>query len=440
MNIGAWFRDQAIRKIARFGVPVAIGKLASSFAGLITLGLLAHHLGPGPFGIIAVLRAVVAVVDQYANFNTWQAIIKYGADAIAQDRPRDVDRIIKLATLIDIASAALGALALVGLAFVIPAAFGWTMHEAWLVLLYAVTLVTRVSGTSDGIFRICDAYRLQAIATSVASVIMTAAVAIAVVMHASFDGCVVALVIGEVIGNLVITIAGYWVARHGGYGAWPRATLTGIRTTFPGIVRFLVATNAQLTIKKTHTELDTFVVGSMLGKLPSGWFRVVKQLGSMPGKIFMPFEQVLFTELARASASGDYSGFARMLRRFSGIVGGGSLVLWAISSVAAVPVIRIVAGDAFIDAAPAFRWYMFAVALVVANAPVQRAMIALGRPGTLFLFDVASFSVLVAGTIVGAWNWGLVGVCAGVVLHKLVQMSWSTWLVARVLRERRLVS
>jgi hypothetical protein len=45
-----------------------------------------------------------------------------------------------------------------------------------------------------------------------------------------------------------------------------------------------------------------------------------------------------------------------------------------------------------------------------------------------------SLVVLVAATIIGAWQWGLEGVTIGVVLHKLVQMSWSTWLVRRVLR------
>jgi O-antigen/teichoic acid export membrane protein len=299
LKVREWFRDRAMRKVARYGLPVAIGKLVSAFAGLVTLALLARQLGPGPFGVIAVMRAVVLVVDQYANFNTWQAVIKYGAEAIANGRPRDVDRMIKLATLIDLGSGFAGAVVLCGLAFVVPAAFDWSSHEAWFVLLYGLTLVTRVSGTSDGIFRICDAYRMQAITTSVSAAAMTAAVAVAVALDASFDGCMIALIAGEVAGNLVITIGGYWVAAQHGYGGWPRAQLAGIRTTFPGIARFLLSTNAQLTVKKTSGELDTFVVGVMLGKVPSGWFRVVKQLGGIPGKIFMPFEQVLFTELAR---------------------------------------------------------------------------------------------------------------------------------------------
>lgn len=52
------------------------------------------------------------------------------------------------------------------------------------------------------------------------------------------------------------------------------------------------------------------MIGAMLGKIPSGLFRVVKQLGTIPGRVFMPFEQVLFTELARAAAATTTPRFA----------------------------------------------------------------------------------------------------------------------------------
>lgn len=421
-------------------MPVALGKFVSSFAGLITLALLARHLGPSPFGVIAVLRAVVLVVDQYANFNTWQAVVKYGTEAIAAERPRDVDRLIKLSTMIDFVSATAGVGVLAVLALVTPAAFGWTAEQGFLCVFYGLTLVTRVAGTSDGIFRLCDAYRAQAIVTTFSAFVLTGTVAVAVFLEASLSRCVVALVAGEVIGNIAITLAAYWVARKHGYGAWMQSSLKGARDLFPGIVRFLLATNGQLTVKKTTTELDTFVVGAMLGTVASGWFRVVKQLSGIPGRIFMPFEQVLFTELARASASSDYVGFTRLLRRFTLIVGVGSLLLWAGAAVVAEPLIRVIAGDEFVGAAPAFRWYMLAIALVVVSSTVQRAVVALGRPGLLFAFELGSLGVLVVTTLLGALHAGLVGVAAGVVLHKIVQLAWTVWLVRRVLREKQRAS
>ena len=105
--------------------------------------------------------------------------------------------------------------------------------------------------------------------------------------------------------------------------------------------------------------------------------------------------------------------------------------------VASALLVTLVAGDEFRGAAESFRWYLLAMVLNVANAPVQRAMIALGRPATLFAFDLATLVVLVGLMIFMTWQWGLVGVALAVLVHKLIQMAWSTWLVGRIIRQRQ---
>lgn len=429
-----WLRDGALRKVVRYGVPIAIGKLAASAAGLVTLALLARHLGAALFGVLAVIRTVVLVVETYAGFNTWQAIIKYGTEAIAAGRRDDVKRVIKLGVAIDLATAAVGAAVIAGLAFVVPAMFEWSARESVLCAAYAVTIVTRVAGASDGIFRICDAYRTQAIATTLGAVAVAASAVVAVALDASFTGCVAALIAGEVVSNAIVTATAFWVAAQHGYGGWARTPFGDLRAAFPGIVRFMLATNGQVTVKRTQGELDMVVVGALLGKAPAGLFRAVKQLGALPGHVFMPFEQVLFTELAHAAAARDHAGFARLLRRAAGLAALGSLLVWAAAAALAAPILELVAGAEFAAAAPAFRWYLLAMALQVTSAPIQRAMIALGRPGTLFLFDLATLGVLVAAVIAGAHLGGLAGVAAAVALHRAIQLAWSAWLVARTLR------
>ena len=298
MKITAWFRDRAVRKVARFGVPIAIGKGVTSVSGLVTLAILTRHLGPDRFGVLALYRTVLTVVDQYANFNTWQTIIKHGTEQIAAGKPHELRRIIKLAFSIDVVTSFLGFAVVVGLAFLIPGSFGWSPRESLLCAVYGVTLVSKVSGTSDGIFRICDAYRLQAIVASIGAAVMTLSVVVVVALGAGFTGCVLALIAGEVASNLGSTIASFWVARAAGYGGWLQASVKGIRRDHPGLLRFLISANAQLTVRTTQSELDMLVVGASLGKAEAGLYRVVKQLGTIPGRIFMSFEQVLFTELA----------------------------------------------------------------------------------------------------------------------------------------------
>jgi O-antigen/teichoic acid export membrane protein len=437
VSVRDWFRDRALRRVARFGVPVTIGKAITSVASLVTLALLARQLGVEQFGVLALIRSIVGATDQFANFNTWQAIVKYGAEAIALRRVDDVKRVIKLAIVIDIASALVAAAVIAVIAFALAGAFGFTTHQSLACALYAITVVTRVAGATDGIFRICDAYRGQAIATSLGAAISIVAIAVAVALDAGFDGCAIALAASEIAGNVIVTIVALDVARDSGYGGWWKTPLAGVRSACPGIVHFLVATNGQLTVKKAQTELDMIVVGAMLGKIPSGLFKVVKQLGTIPGRIFMPFEQVLFTELARLAAANDYASFARLLRRSAAAATLGSLAIWAVAALVAAPLVEIVAGADYVAAAEPFRWYLLAMVLTVANAPIQRATIALGRPGTLFVFDLATLAVLIAFAIAGAYAWGLVGVSLAILGYKLIQIAWSTWLVARIIRQRQ---
>jgi O-antigen/teichoic acid export membrane protein len=435
-RIFGWFKDRALRKVVKYGIPAAVGKLVMSLAGLVTMALLAHHLGAVAFGVVAMIRTFVGIVEQYANFNTWQAIIKFGTEAIATERTADVKRIIKLGVVIDLATAGIAAVVIAGVAFAVPTAFDWSTTEAAACAFYGVTVVTRVVGASDGIFRICDAYRAQAISSSISACALMAATAIAVALDANFTGCVVSLVIGEVVGNVVITLSSFKVARDRGYGGWHKATLAGTRTVFPGILRFMLATNGQLTVKKTSSELDMMIVGVMLGKASAGLFRVIKQLGTIPGRIFMPFEQVVFTELARAAAAHDYRTFMRLLRRFSALVAIGSFVVWIIAALASEPLIVLVAGDEFAPAASGFRWYLFAMVLLIANAPILRALVALGRPGTLFWFELATLAILAVSLVLGARAYGLVGVGVAVVIHRALQLAWSVATVTQIVHER----
>lgn len=435
MRVVEWFRDRAVQRVVRFGLPVTIGKAVTSVTGLVTLALLARHLGPTKFGVLALLRTVVVVTEQYANFNTWQAVIKYGTQATADGRREDVKRVIKLATVIDVTTAIIATLVIVGLAFVIPEVFDWSAELSILCVIYSVTVLTRVAGVADGIFRICDAYRVQAIASTISALSSTFAIVVAVLLDASLAGCVIALAIGEVVGNVFLTWAAFWVAAKHGFGGWLNSSLRGARRTFPGILHFMVTTNAQLTVRKTMGEADMFIVGGMLGAFASGLLRVIKQLGTLPARVFLPFEQVLFTELARFSAAGDFQSFRRLLRRSVGLATIGSLALWIVAAIAAEPIIRVVAGEAFSGAAPAFRWYLLAMVLGVANAPVLRSMILLGRPGTLFMLDLVTLVFLVGALIAGAWAWGLIGVSIALLVHRVLHIVCATWLVARLIRE-----
>ena len=435
-RVATWFRDAAVRNVMKRGLTVFAGRSVGQLASLVSVAVLTRRLGPEQFGVLALIRTVAGLTEAYANFNTWQAVLKYGAAAVVAGKRDDVRRILKLAMLIDVSTAMLAAVVIVALACVIPSLFGFSTHESLLCALYALTVLTRVAGTCDGIYRICNAYRSQAIGDAFQAAAPAVAVVIAGLCHAGLEGMVVALVCGEIAGNLVDMTIAFLVASQHGYGGWPRISLVDARVRFPGILHFIFASSGQLTVKKTQNEFDMIVVGSMLGQFASGLFKLVKQLGRIPALAFMPLEQVLFADLAHHAAAHDYQGFQRLLRRFTGIVFLGALGAWAVVALTAHPLVQALAGEKFLDAVPALRIYLLAMAITVANAPAQRALIVLGRPGTVLVFDLGTLGVLVATTIMGAYVWGITGVAGAFLLHKLTQLTWSSILVTRVIRQK----
>jgi O-antigen/teichoic acid export membrane protein len=138
----------------------------------------------------------------------------------------------------------------------------------------------------------------------------------------------------------------------------------------------------------------------------------------------------LFTELARSAAARDYLGFRRLLGRTVRIAGLGSFMIWAVAALFATQLVHLVVGAEFLDAAGPLRWYLFAMIVQITGTPVLRAMIALGRPGTLLAFEIVGLVILAIAIGVGV-QFGLSGVCAALIVHRAFQLTWSTMFVWR---------
>ena len=82
------------------------GHLTAAALGLIALALTARALGPEQLGLLALIEAYARVVDRFIRVEPWQALIKYGADALEGDRPEDFRSLLKFGVLVDIGGAA----------------------------------------------------------------------------------------------------------------------------------------------------------------------------------------------------------------------------------------------------------------------------------------------------------------------------------------------
>lgn len=86
------------------------GEVAASGISLITMAFAARALGPEQFGILALIQAYVVIVDKTINFQSWQALIKYGSDALTDRDDNSLKGLIKFGFFLDISTSILGAI------------------------------------------------------------------------------------------------------------------------------------------------------------------------------------------------------------------------------------------------------------------------------------------------------------------------------------------
>ena len=98
--------------------------------------------------------------ETLATFNSWQAVIKYGSDAIEARNEAGLLQLVKFGFLLDIGSAAAGAVLALVLAGPVIRLLGWDESLRPMLMLYSLAILLNISGTPIGLLRLFDRFDL----------------------------------------------------------------------------------------------------------------------------------------------------------------------------------------------------------------------------------------------------------------------------------------
>ncbi len=79
--------DSPLRRLLRNASYLLGSRVLRDGMGLVALALVARHLGPGGFGVIALLQSYTFTINWLVNFQTWQAIVRYAAELDGPSHP-----------------------------------------------------------------------------------------------------------------------------------------------------------------------------------------------------------------------------------------------------------------------------------------------------------------------------------------------------------------
>ncbi len=378
----------------RSGARGQLGRLWSAegfalAAGLVQSLVVARALGPDLFGVYALVFTFASLVFVVLDPRSGEAVVRYMTEFRAVD---DLDRcraVTRGGMLLDAAWGA-GGLLLVAILAVPSSAVLHVRDYAVLMPVVALGMAaTAPVATSRAILGVFERFDVVSNLQFLVATIRVASVCAVALGGFGLPGIVWTLATVSAIECAVFVAASLRVSRQNLGGGIRGASLSALRGRRRAILGFVGYAGLTSLAASAFKQLDTLLVGVLVGPSAAGYYRLAKTLTSPAASVGIPLQAVLYPRLARAQSEGDASGGAVIVRR----------VFWRVELPLAgaallsipfiAPVIRLLAGSDFVGAVGPTIALVVGVAVAFATLHQRPLFLVRYKLRALLLFTVA---------------------------------------------------
>lgn len=418
---------------------LALGRVAQAVLALATIALATRALGVEMFGVLVFVHALAVTIAHLARFQIWQAILRYGAQALEMgDTPR-LQRLICFALGLEAVAAAAGTVLMIVLAGPLLDLSGMDAGLADMVRLYGLCVPFMVlSSVPLGVLRLYERHDLL----SWQSVIMPA-IRFAGVLALFWAGAGVA-------GFIALWFASVIIARsvQGGMALSvlkAKGGLAGFRISWPaadnreeGLWRFALGTQLASSLNITTLQLGTLLAGILLGPAAAGIYRLAQQVADIlvkpVNKLLVP---AISPDMAWMSARRDWSGRAAMVAKSMGLAGALAVAFFLILIFAGEWVLTLIGGAGFAPAYPVLLALAGAGVVQAATFPLEPMLTGAGHMRAVVTSRAAAFLVYISGIGVLTDRFDVLGAGLAAVLYAFVTALLAGVFALRLFRAAR---
>lgn len=346
------------------------GRGFNAVMSLVYLALATRTLGLDGFGYFAIIVALGQAVTGMANFQTWQFVVRWGANG---DGPAAATG---FAIALDMLSVVVGTIAAAALVWTAPLWLPLPQELLWLTFGYCVVSLLSIRTTPIGLLRLHFEYKKATAAEAVQPAIRAAGAILAWLYMPTVTGFILAWAASEV----CVAIALWWVAARQEKIDLSQISLRTIPRKHRDAWRFVLSTNMTGSLNIAAKQVMILLVGSLGGEALAGGFRVASQLGQALVQLAQTVSKAIYPELVHAKEEAMI-----MARRMANIalIGGVLAVLVAIFG--GRWGLEIIAGEEF----SGFYWAMVILAIAGAvelvGASLESLLVSAGKAHTAFI-------------------------------------------------------
>jgi O-antigen/teichoic acid export membrane protein len=322
-----WFQDGFFQSLFRNVGVLWGGDAVARLLLFVSTVLTARALGAEQFGTLVLVQTYAKILGTVVNFQSWQAVIKFGAEALAQRRQEDLKGIIRIGCLLDIISALLGTASALCVVHWVGQWVGWSEEVTRMAGFYSLVILLNGTGTPVGIIRLFDRFRLFATQRFLTGCLKLTGVALAYYCGAGLWEYAVIWMVADALAYALLLVFGYYLLHQEGIRKWWRHPIREWRPFFA----FACWTNLASTVDIPVQMLDVFIVSSLASLEAVGVYKIFKQVSDVLTKPVDPVYQVIYPQFASMIAAAQEIRAVKMALKV-GIL----ILLFAIPTVAII--------------------------------------------------------------------------------------------------------
>ena len=261
---------------------------------------LARTLGPGTYGVLAIATAVVGIAFQFIDSRSWECMTRFLPLFIARGENGRARHLLRSLVILDAGAAAFAAAVLIVSASLLGSLLNLSSAAVDALRAYALVLPASFCiPISIATLRLVNKHRWVAIHEIGSAALQVCCVVGAVWVSHSAVSVAWALVLANALQSVSAAALSTLLALPKlGLHRDVATGVTRLGEYRREVLRFLASTNVIALIKGARRNLDTIIVGGLMGPVAAGMYKIGKNFADLFGFATQPLYQIGYSRLA----------------------------------------------------------------------------------------------------------------------------------------------
>lgn len=307
------------------------GQTFASIIGILNTMLIIKAIGLEGNGVMAVVMSYTNIFNGIFNFQSYNAVIKYGSEALEKKFKYKYKQVLKQAFLQDILTAILAFICGYLSIGIVAKIMKWDAQIIFFIKIYLITILLNITGVFSGILRLHDRF----IVIAKLNIKVNFGRSLLIILGIIFRLPLIYYVVSEVL----LTILSSFILIYNSIRVLKKEECINFLKVKIGFdkefTKFNFYNNIVSTIDLPVGQLVTLIINKFVGVTEVGIYSILLKLGSIISKVTEPMGQTLLPELSKLISKDEINKanqIANKILVYTNILGGIAILVLVIIS------------------------------------------------------------------------------------------------------------